>query len=276
MASISAANVIIPEVLIDLIQYDYEQNLVFAQLCQVDTSLEGKPGNKVSIPYTSPLTDAEVVGEGVALTPEVNNDGTVEITIAKAGKAVKMTSEAILAAAYDLQNERRTQIAKSLARQVDKTVVTEMMTTTLKLDISADATLATLNYDAIVDGQALAGEEFYAITPILIVHSKQFADLRKSPEYKDGKANLGFEMKGLAGMLVDVPVVVSDRIVKDASNNYHALLVAPGAAVLAYKRRPNLLGDVDALTEETILASFIHFGVELPNKARGVVEIITK
>lgn len=276
MANITTSNVIIPEVLADLIQYDYENALVFAPLCQVNTDLEGKPGNKVTVPYTTPLSDAEVVAEGGALTPEANDDGEVEITIKKAGKAVKMTSEAMLAAAYDVKNERRVRIAQSLAKKVDADVIAAMMTTTLKKDISAEATGNTINYDAIVDAQSLGGEEFYKNTPVLIVHSKQFADLRKTAEFKAGKENLGFNMQGLAGTLVDVPVVVSDRIVKDTDNKYHALLVTPGATVLAYKRRPNLLGDVDALSEEEILASFVHYGVKLPNTGRGVVEIITK
>lgn len=276
MANITSTNVIIPEVLADLMQMDYEEALVFAPLCQVNTDLEGKPGNKVTIPYTAPLADGEVVAEGSALTPEANNDGTVEITIKKAGKAVKMTSEAILSAAYDAKSERRGQIAKSLARKVDSDVITEMMKTTLKKDISAEVSANTINYDAIVDAQALGGEEFYKTTPILLVHSKQFADLRKTSEFKAGKENLGLSMAGLAGTLVDVPVVVSDRIVKDVDGKYHALLVVPGSAVLAYKRRPNLLGDVDALSEEEILASFVHYGVKLPNDKRGIVEIVTK
>ena len=50
--AIQTSNVIIPEVLADLVQYDYENALVFAPLCQINTDLEGKPGNKVTIPYT--------------------------------------------------------------------------------------------------------------------------------------------------------------------------------------------------------------------------------
>lgn len=273
--AISKANVNIPEVMTDLIQFDYENALVLGALCQINTDLEGKPGDKVTIPYTSVLTDAATVAEGVAVVPEDNSDGTIPVSIVKAGKAVEMTEEAIDSAAYNVADTRRVAIARSLAAGVDKAVYTEMLTTNLKHDITADV-VKTLTYDSIVDAQAKMGEEFYKNRPVLVVHSKQFADIRKSTDFKAGAVALGLNFDSLIqGMLIDVPVIVSDRITKDGGNKYHALLVAPGSVVLAYKKRPIIESDKDILSQKTYLASFVHYGVELANADRGVVEIIT-
>lgn len=275
--AITSSKIIIPEVLHDLVQFDYENNLVLAQLCAVNTDLEGKPGESVRVPYSPELSDAEDLLEGASLTPEDTTDAEVSITIKKSGKAVSVTEEAINRASYDVTDDKRIKIARSIARKVDATVNEEFLKTTLVHDISAEATNNTLSYDAIVDAQALMGEEFYTSKPVLVIHSKQMATLRKSEDFKVGFKPADSNFLSFAGMLIDIPVIISDRVkYNPASLKYESMLVCPGAVVLAYKKRPTLNTDYNSLSDVHFLSSFVHYGAKLVNPGRGVVKLITK
>ena len=262
MAIINKTNIIVPEVLEDLFQYDYENALVLGKLAYHDNTLVGAPGDTVTVPYTAPLTDAETVAEGDALTPESNQDGKVTVTVSKAGKAVQITQEAINSCAYDVKSERRTQIAKAIARKVDKDLMGALDKTTLK------ATATALTYAEIVKAKAKLGEEAFVNTPVLIVNSADYANLAITDDFIKGAVQLNDFGVNAAAMLVDMPVIVSDNVPAKT-----AYLVTPGSFVLVNKQEPTLYFDVNALSEETVMSAFMHYGVELPNKKRGVVKI---
>lgn len=262
MATIMKTNVIIPEVLEDLMQYEYENALVLGKLAYHDNTLLGNPGDTITIPYTAPLTDAEVVGEGNSLTPESNQDAKITITVQKAGKAVELTQEAIISAAYDVKSERRSQIAKAIARKVDADLAAEIAKTTLVHNT------ATFDYAAIVDAKGKMGEEGFNTQNILLVSSKMYVELAKTPEFIAGATQVADFGVQASAMLVDMPVIVSDRVADD-----EAFIIVPGSFVLANKQLPTIYGDVDALSEKTIMSTFMHYGVKLPNTKRGVVKI---
>ena len=260
--TIQSQNITIPEVLYDLMQYDYENALVLGKLAFHDNTLVGNPGDTITIPYVAPLGDAEKLAEGEALTPEANSDSKITITIGKAGKAVKMTQEAINRCAYDLKSNRRAQIAQAIARTVDTDLATEIAKTELVHTTSA------FNYEAIVDAKGLMGEEGFKVQTILLVSSKLYTELAKTPEFIAGATEIhGFGMQA-AAMLVDMPVIVSDRVAAD-----EAFVIFPGSFVLANKQYPTLNPAFDALTEESLMSSFMHYGVKLPHTKRGIVKI---
>lgn len=264
MAIINKAGVTIPEVMEDLIQYEYENNLVLGKFAYVDNTLVGAPGDTVTVPYCAPLSDAEDVQEGSALTPEANADSKITITVKKTGKAVKMTQEAINSCAYDLKSQRRSEIGKAIARKVDKDLAAEMAKTTLVHNATSAIT-----YQEVVDARALMGEEAFSTAPIMIMNSKEYAKFAKTPEFIAVATQIeGFGVNA-AGVLVDMPVIVSDRVA-----DKEAYIFVPGAFALVNKQFPTLYGDVDALTEETLMSSFVHYGTDLPNKSRGVVKIV--
>lgn len=262
MAIINKANVIIPEVMEDLMQYEYEQALVLGKLAYHDNTLVGQPGDTITIPYTAPLADAELVGENSSLTPEANQDSKITITVQKVGKAVELTQEAIISAAYDVKSERRSQIAKAIARKVDADLAAEIAKTTLVHNT------ATFDYAAIVDAKGKMGEEGFNTTNVLIVSSAMYVELAKTPEFVAGATQVADFGVNASAMLVDMPVIVSDRVAAD-----EAFIVVPGSFVLANKQFPTIYGDTDTLSEKTVMSTFMHYGVKLPNNKRGVVKI---
>lgn len=262
MAMINKTNVIIPEVMADLMQFEYENALILGKLAYQDNTLVGNPGDTITIPYVAPLTDASIVTDGSPLVPEANSDSKITIAIQAAGKAVEITQAAINSAAYDVKSERRNQIVKAIARKVDADLATELATTAL-----VHNTL-TFDYAAIVDAKGKMGEEGFSSTNVLIVPSALYAELAKTPEFIAGAVQVSDFGLQASAMLVDMPVIVSDRI---AANE--AYIVVPGSFVLANKQLPVVYGDVNILTETTVMSTFVHYGVKLPNKNRGVVKI---
>lgn len=262
MAIINKTNIIVPEVLEDLFQYDYENALVLGKLAYHDDTLVGNPGDTVTLPYTAPLTDAEIVAEGDSLTPESNQDSKITVKVSKVGKAVEITQEAINSCAYDVKSEKRTQIAKSIARKVDKDLLAAIGKTTLKYTATA------LTYAEIVKAKAKMGEEAFVNTPVLIVNSSDYADLAVTDEFVKGAVQIADFGVNAAAMLVDMPVIVSDNVPAKT-----AYLVTPGSFVLVNKQAPTLYFDVNGLNEQTLMSAFMHYGVDLPNKNRGVVKI---
>lgn len=265
MAIINKAGVIIPEVMEDLIQFEYENALVLGKFAYTDNTLVGAPGDTVTVPYCAPLTDAEEVAEGSALVPEANTDSKITVSVKKTGKAIKMSQEAINSCAYDLKSQRRGEIGKAIARKVDADLAAELTKTTL-----VHACAAGLTYGDTVTARALMGEEGFASNPILITNSKEYAKLAQTPEFIAAATQLEDFGVAAAGVLVDMPVVVSDRV---AANT--AFIIVPGSYALVNKQFPAIYGDIDALSEETIMSSFIHYGVKLPNTKRGVVKLTT-
>lgn len=263
MAIINKSNVIIPEVMEDLMQYEYEEALQIGKLAFHNYTLEGNAGDTVTIPYVGILGEAETVSEDGSLTPENTSDNKVTIEITRAGKAVEMTQSAINSAAYDLKDVKRTQLARSVAAKVDTDLATEMAKTTLEHTMTAG-----LTYQEVVKARALMGEEAFLVKPVLLLNSKTYADLAVTPEFIAGAVQLTDFGIEAAGMLVDMPVIVSDRV-----KDNEAYIVVPGSFVLAHKQEPTLYADIDALSEKNIMSMFVHYGVKLPNPARGVVKI---
>lgn len=262
MAIINKSNLTIPEVLEELMQYDYENALVIGKLAYHDNELLGNPGDTITIPYVAPLGDAETVAEGASLTPEANGDSKITIEVSKAGKAVQMTQEAINSCAYDVKSNRRTQMAKAVARKVDKDLIAEISKTSLVHNAQA------LTYAAVVDAKAKMGEEAFVTNPVLFVNSLDYAELAKTPEFIAGATQIADFGVQASAMLVDMPVVVTDTIPAKT-----ALVVVPGSFVLANKQHPTIYGDVNTLSEVTTMSVFMHYGVKLPNADRGVVKI---
>lgn len=262
MATIQSTNITIPEVLYDIMQYEYENALKLGKLAYHDNTLVGNPGNEVTIPYVAPLADAVDVPEGQALTAVASSDSEIKIPVKKVGNAFTMTQEAINACAYDLKNNRMVELAKSMARKADADLATEIAKTTLVSNPTK------FDYAAVVDAKGLMGEEGFSVQTVLLTSTKMFTELSKTPEFIAGATqitNFGIEA---AAMLVDMPVIVSDRVADD-----EAFIIVPGSFVLANKQHPKIYPGFDNLKEETTVSSFMHYGVKLPNVNRGVVKI---
>ena len=112
-----------PQVVADLIDTKLTNKMVFAPLARIDTTLEGRAGNTVTMPYYSYIGAASTVSEGYDIPLTKLTQTTTSVTIVKYGKAVQLTDEAVLSGYGDPLGEAATQIAVALDDAIDNALL---------------------------------------------------------------------------------------------------------------------------------------------------------
>ena len=89
-------NMINPEVLASMVDGELEFAIKFAPLATIDKTLVGRPGNTVSLPAYKMIGEAKDVAEGEAIPVEALATESVDVTVKKAGKRVRVNDEGIV------------------------------------------------------------------------------------------------------------------------------------------------------------------------------------
>ena len=113
------ADLINPQVMADMISAKIESKIVVAPFAKVDTSLQGVPGNTITVPQYAYIGDAEDIAEGIAAETVKLTTSTTTVTVKKAMKAVELTDEAVLSGYGNPVGETNNQLAKAIASKVD-------------------------------------------------------------------------------------------------------------------------------------------------------------
>ena len=238
-------NLFDPEVVGGMIQEKLVPNIVFAPLATVDYTLVGRAGDTVTLPYYQYIGDAEDVAEGTDIPIKQLTQQTKEVKIAKLGRAVQITDEAVLSGYGDPINEAVNQIVTSIASGVDKKLLAA-------LDGNSTNTYAfTSGFDPDELPAALAkfGEEINVGSKAIIVSPDAYAKLVSVKNWlpaSDISANM--LIQGAVGMVYGLQVIVSERV----TDNFH--IVKPGALALYMKRDTMVETDRDILNQSTVIA----------------------
>ena len=82
------ANLFNPQVIGDMVNKKLVNDVKFAPLCRVDNTLEGRPGDTLTLPSFAYIGDAEEVAEGadIPITQLVAN--TTSVKVRKVGKGL--------------------------------------------------------------------------------------------------------------------------------------------------------------------------------------------
>ena len=96
MVTTKTADLIVPEVMADMISAKIPNKLRFTPLAAIDTTLQGRPGNTITVPKWSYIGAAEDVAEGAAIPLTALAKTSSKMTIKKAGKGIELTDEALL------------------------------------------------------------------------------------------------------------------------------------------------------------------------------------
>ena len=130
------ADMINPEVMKDMISANLPKAIKFTNIATIDTTLQGQPGDTITVPMYAYIGDAKDVAEGEAIDISKLTATTTKATIKKAGKAVEITDEAVLSGYGDPVGETVKQLNLSMASKIDEDVVTALGTATITLDKS--------------------------------------------------------------------------------------------------------------------------------------------
>lgn len=188
MAMTKIEDLIVPEVMADMISAKVEKKVIISKIAKVDTTLQGQPGNEVTVPQYKYIGDAEDVAEGVAMGTAKLETGSTKFTIKKAGKGVSITDEAILSGYGDPVGEANKQLALAIANKIDNDVVEvinkEYAVGTAEdgVQLIYDGSAKVISYAGVVDAEDLFDEETSS-DKILYVHPKQMTQLRKDADF---------------------------------------------------------------------------------------------
>lgn len=141
MSQTKLENMINPEVMADMISAELPNAIKFSGVAPVDTTLEGRAGSTITVPFYKYIGDASDVAEGGAINYALLDTDDNTYTVKKAGIGVEITDEALLSGYGDPAGEAMRQIRMSIASKIDNDTVTCAKTTSLSLEHDVDLDL---------------------------------------------------------------------------------------------------------------------------------------
>ena len=281
MAVTRIEDMIVPEVMADMISAKVEAKVIISKIAKIDTTLQGQPGNEVTVPQYKYIGDAEDVAEGVAMGTAKLETGSTSFTIKKAGKGVSITDEAILSGYGDPVGEANKQLATAIANKIDNDVVDVINSEDVNLVY--DGSSKVIGYSGIVDAEDLFDEESSS-DKVIYVHPKQMTQLRKDADFisadKYGTANV--MTSGEVGKIGTCRVARSKKVKLDESGTYYlnpivkltndAETEEDAPAVTIYlKRDTQVERERKADSGITNIFTNKHYGVALTNATKVVL-----
>ncbi|WP_129598441.1 hypothetical protein [Anaerophilus nitritogenes] len=257
------SNLIVPEIYAGIVREKFEGRLKVAQLATNLGILKNtRQGETVVFPRFRRIGDVEEMTKGVALTAENLEQTSSSAKIVQKGKTVRVFDYDDLTAFGNFIEEAAQQQAIVFARDLDKSLINEAMTTPLK-EKTAEATKITvteLNNAINLFGDEQDSEDMSGIC----VHSILIPSLINMPEFIDksktynADAN-GVMRKGLLGYYRNIPVFVSDVLFDKLTNEAITLIIKKNALAYMEKREINIELEREAKLKATdVVADYIY------------------
>lgn len=284
MAQTKIANLVNPEVMGDMIAAKLPKKLQVIPFATIDRTLEGVPGNTITVPSYTYIGDAEDVNEGVEAGVVVLGTSTKTATIKKAMKAVELTDEAVLSGYGDPVGNAENQLALAIAAKIDNDAMDALLkTNTRKFDSKTKA----ISYDVIVDAIDLFEEEVNT-EKVMFVNPKQVTTLRKDPNFISAdKYPNNVVMTGEIGMIANTRIVATSKAVLDSTSAFYTCPIIKlthddeteqdTAALTVYiKRDPNVEVDRKSLKRSTEISIDEFYTVAVSDDSKVVLAEIKK
>ena len=266
MAVTKLENMIDPEVMGAMIQAELPQALKFTGIAQLDTTLQGRPGDEITVPSYKYIGDAVDVAEGAAIDYDLLETTTRKIGIKKAAKGVELTDESVLSGYGDPVGEAQRQVRMALASKIDNDVLAAALEAPLTLtDADIDIDLIDKIEATFVDSpDAIEGQTTDQMG-VLFLSYKDAATLRKAAADNWTRASeLGDSIlvSGAFGELLGWEIVRSKKV-----EDGQFVAIKPGALKIYLKRE--LLAETarDIDRKQTKFNADQHYGVAIDNDA---------
>ena len=248
MATTTLSGLINPEVMADMISGKLENKIVVTPFATIDTTLEGVPGNTITVPQYNYIGDAEDLAEGAASEAAQLTASSTKVTVKKAVKTVEITDEAKLSGYGDPEGEAASQLAKAIAAKVDADAMAAITGSDVQLKYAGTKVIS---YEEIVNAIDLFAEEMNT-EKVIFVNPAQVTQLRKDANFLSAdKYGTGTSVMvtGEIGMVANCHVVPSKRIVK-GENGYACPII-------------KLQGDPDTEDETAAVTIYLKRGVNV-------------
>lgn len=264
------ANLINPQVIADFVEKKLVDNMVFAPLCDIDYTLEGRPGDTLTFPTWNYIGDASILSEASTLSVVSLTQGSASATVQKIAQGVEITDEAVLSGLGDPIGEGANQISLALANTIDNSILAMLeskvdSTMTWSPSTSSTAYVATDIYDAL----ELFGEDIDGVK-VAVVAPKVYTQMRKT--FAQGtwipasELAAGIAIRGAVGEFQGCQVVVSNKL-KEKGEGF---IVKPGSIRVIMKRGAMIESDRNILKFSNVITGSVHYTTYLYN-ASGVI-----
>ena len=214
-------NLFVPEVIAQEVEQKLIDKLVMEQFMEVDSTLQGRAGDTVTLPSFAYIGDAADVAEGEAIPTSDLQSSTRQATIKKIGKGVPVTDEAVLSGYGDPIGEATSQLAVAIKSKLDADTQA-MLDTDVKVGMTVGNGEAELD-DALISkalvkfGEDIEGQMVCPINP------DQLASLRDNNFFiPASEIAADVRVNGSLGMIHGVQFVIRNRVkaVGGKINNY--------------------------------------------------------
>ena len=273
MAQTLLANIVNPQVMADMINKKLTDLIKFAPLADIDTTLEGQPGNTIYLPSWNYVGDAAVVNENNSVTASLLSATTANATIKKVAKAVCLTDEAVLSGFGDPVGEATDQIALAIAAAVDGECLSILHAITGDMALSTTNNTTLPAASDILDGLELFGEDIddQVIAVVSPAVYKSMRNVNSAGAWiPASEIAAGIAVRGVVGQFEGCQVVVSNKLKSTAAGAGDIYLVKPGALRIFLKRDTFIEDQRDALYFRTNIVGSKHFVAYLYNAAKAV------
>ena len=260
------ANMINPEVMADVVRDKLTDLIKFTPLAKIDTTLQGRAGDTVTLPKFAYIGDAADVAEGEAIPMALLTTSTSKVKVKKAGKGIKITDEAVLSGYGD--PEGTNQLSLSIAAKVDNDCLAALsgIKANMTVDVSAKDTIGS---HVIADGLVKFGEDLEG-EKVLLIAPAQLAQIRKDPDYlKPSEMTQKAIMGGVIGEIWGCQICVSNKI-KASGSKYTNYIVKPGALAIYLKRGVEVETARDISLKLTEITADEHYAVYLLDESKAI------
>ena len=262
------ANMINPEVMADVVRDKLTDLIKFTPLAKIDTTLQGRAGDTVTLPKFAYIGDAADVAEGEAIPMALLTTSTSKVKVKKAGKGIKITDEAVLSGYGDPVGEGTNQLSLSIAAKVDNDCLAALsgIKANMTIDVSAKDTIGS---HVIADGLVKFGEDLEG-EKVLLIAPAQLAQIRKDPDYlKPSEMTQKAIMGGVIGEIWGCQICVSNKI-KASGSKYTNYIVKPGALAIYLKRGVEVETARDISLKLTEITADEHYAVYLLDESKAI------
>lgn len=267
MAQTLLADLINPEVLAPMVEEELAARIIFTNtVAQVDATLQGRPGDTITIPTWAYIGMAADLAEGVADVPVSLTVSSRPFKVKKVARSIELSDEGLLSAYGDPAGNAARQLGKAIADKVEFDVVAALAGATL----TSGTNLIDISYNGIVDAMSKFEDEDLGTAKYLFVSPAQYAQLLKDDKFTPASAfGDGVLQSGVVGRIAGCEVVVSKRLA-----NGQAYIVKPGAVAYFFKRGLNVETDRNVLSKMNIIAADHHYLAALLDEGKVVSYVV--
>lgn len=271
------SNLVNPQVMGDLIEKKLVDLMKFAPLATVDSTLQGRPGDTLTMPFFNYIGDASTLSEASSLSVATLTASTVSVKVHKIATGVEISDEAILSGYGDPLGQAADQVALAIASGVDNEMLTQLhaISASTALYETSASNVNPADTD-ITNALELFGEDIDGVKVALVspaVYKAMRANTNTWVPASEVAANIA--VRGIVGEYQGCQVMVSNKLKTTATGAGDIYIIKPGALRIILKRDTLVETDRDILKFTTVITGSKHFAAYIYDLSK-VIRIAKK